>query len=295
MHRFDYSTPQFITRIRGVRMVVTLDVVSEVLHVPRVALPNYPGCDHLKTMSKDELASLFCETPSSWGERQNTPCSAFAKDPRFLNMVMTFILHHLSYYNIITKPCARFLLSLLKDITTDFPFHFILSLIDVYKDTVTCNKLIFPSAITWLLHHFSVSYPESPHFTYMCVIDVATVRWNAAQLRPRQPQTQTAAPPASTGLSFSTPSSSASGVILKAIVAQLVHMDAHLDTLSDELCQVNTCVSRIARRHAVMGGFTVASSPSPQASEDESDDGSCSVDDVEDDDDGSPSDDEMST
>ena len=58
---------------------------------------------------------------------------------------------------------------------------------------------------------------------------------------------------------------------------------------------MNTCVGRIARRQAMMGGFTVASSPSPEASEDENDDGSGSVDDAEDDDDGLPSDDEMST
>ena len=55
-------------------------------------------------MSKDELSSLFCETPSSWGDRQNTLCSGFAKGPRFLNMVMTFIFHPLSHYNTITEP-----------------------------------------------------------------------------------------------------------------------------------------------------------------------------------------------
>ena len=75
-------------------------------------------------------------------------------------------------------------------------------------------------------------------------------------------------------------------------MAQLVRMDARLDTLSDELCQVNTRIGRIARQQAVMGGFIVASSPSPEASEDVSDDGSGSD---EDDDAGSPSDDEMST
>ena len=82
---------------------------------------------------------------------------------------------------------------------------------------------------------------------------------------------------------------------LEAIIAQLVHMDAHLDTLSDELCQVNTHVGRITRRQVVMGGFTVASSPSPSASEDESDNGSDS-DDVDEDNGASlPNDDEMST
>ena len=78
-------------------------------------------------------------------------------------------------------------------------------------------------------------------------------------------------------------------------MAQLVRMDARLDTLNEELCQVNTHVGHIARRQAVMSGFTVVSSPSLEASKDESEDGSDSADDAEDDDDGSPSDDEMST
>ena len=39
------------------------------VYVPRVSHPDYPGCPHLKTVSKDELMSLFCETPSFWGER----------------------------------------------------------------------------------------------------------------------------------------------------------------------------------------------------------------------------------
>ena len=54
-------------------------------------------------------------------------------------------------------------------------------------------------------------------------------------------------------------------------------MDACLDTLSDELCQVNTYVSRIARQQAHLGGFATSPSPSPKASADEdgedSDDG----------------------
>ena len=66
-------------------------------------------------------------------------------------------------------------------------------------------------------------------------------------------------------------------------MAKLVCMDARLDTLSD---------GHIARRQAMMGGYIVASSP--EASKDEND-GSGNADDAEDDDDGLPSDDEMST
>ena len=120
MHRFDTSVPHFFSRVRGTLIVITSDIVSEVLHVPRIEHPDYHGYDRLRTVSKDELSSLFCETPSSWGDRQNTPYSSFVKGPRFLNMVMTFILHPLSHYNSITEPHARFLLSFLEDISIDF-------------------------------------------------------------------------------------------------------------------------------------------------------------------------------
>ena len=175
MHGFDYSVPHFITHVRGTRIVVTSNLISEVLHVLRVDFADYPDCPHLQTVSKDEPMSLFCETPSLRGECQNTPSLGFAKGPRFLNMVMTFVLYPLSYYNSITKARARFLLSLLEGLTIDFPSHFILSLIDVYKDTTTCDKLIFRFAITQILHHESISYPESPHFSIMGAISMVTI------------------------------------------------------------------------------------------------------------------------
>ena len=189
MHGFDYSIPQFVTCVRGMRIVVTPDLISEVLHAPRVAHPDYPGCNRLRTVSKDKLLSLFYEIPLSWGDCQNTPCLAFAKGPRFLNMVMTFILHPLSHYNTITEPRARFLLSLLKDISIDFPSHFILSLIDVYRDTAARDKLIFILPITWIIRHYFISYPKSNHFSIIGAIDAAIVRRSDAQLRLRRTQT----------------------------------------------------------------------------------------------------------
>ena len=161
--------------------------------------------------------------------------------------MMTFILHPLSHYNSIIEPRARFLLSLLEDISINFPSHFILPLIDVHKETATHDKLIFPYAITRLLCHFSVFFLESPHFTVMYAIDTATVRWSEAQLKPRRPRTETTTPSASSAPSTSASSSFAGGVTLEAIMAQLVRMDARLDTLNDELCQVNTRVGRIAQ------------------------------------------------
>ena len=126
---------------------------------------------------------------------------------------MTFIIHSLSYYNSIIKPRARLLLSLLEDISIDFPSHFILSLIDVYRDTMTRDKLIFPSTITRLLHHFSVS------FSIISAINVVIVQQSEAQLRSRRPRIETATPSASTAPSTFAPLSSAGGVTLEAIMA----------------------------------------------------------------------------
>ena len=134
-------------------------------------------------MSRDELMSAFCEHLTAWGECLFTPCRPFAKGPRFMNMVMTFVLHPLSRYNSITKPRTRFLLSLLEHLTIDLPSHFILSIIDVHLDSASHDKLIFPFAITKILRHFSIPFPSSDHFTVTCAIDYATVKRNAAQFR----------------------------------------------------------------------------------------------------------------
>ena len=90
MHGFDFLVSHFHTHVRGMRIVVTLELVSDVLKIPRVKFPDYPSCERLRTVSKDELKSTFCERPFDWGEHQFTYYSDFAKGPWFLNMVMTF-------------------------------------------------------------------------------------------------------------------------------------------------------------------------------------------------------------
>ena len=108
MHGIDRSIPLFFTRIRGTHILVTSQLVTDVLRVPRIEFPDYPSFERLRTVSKDELMAAFCERPSDWGERQFTPCRPFAKGPRFINMVMTFLLYPFSHYNFITEPRTRF-------------------------------------------------------------------------------------------------------------------------------------------------------------------------------------------
>ena len=176
MHGIDRSVPLFFTRVQGTHIPVTPQLVVDLLRVPRIEFPDYPSCECLRTVSKDELMSAFCEHPTAWGEPLFTPCRPFAKGPRFMNMVMTFVLHSLSHYNSITEPRARFLLSLFEHLNIDFPSHFILSIIDVHLDSASRDKLIFPSTIMRILRHFSVPFPSFDHFTVMCAINYATVK-----------------------------------------------------------------------------------------------------------------------
>ena len=90
-------------------------------------------------------------------------------------MVMTFTFTLLSHYNSITEPHAHFLLPLLEDLSFDFPSHFITSILDVYLDTATHDKLIFPLAITCILTHFHIPIPSSPFFTTMGAISTGSV------------------------------------------------------------------------------------------------------------------------
>lgn len=166
----------------------------------------------------------------------------FAKGLRFLNMVITFTLTPLSHYNSITKPRACFFLSLMEDLCIDFPSNLITSIIDVYQNTATHNKFIFPSTIMRILQHFSIPIPLSHLFTIMGAISTDFVRRSEAQLRSKWPQVETddpaasTIPPSSSTPSTSSPFSSAVGVTFEAIMAQLQKMDARLDYLTDETC-----------------------------------------------------------
>ena len=64
IHGIDCSVPFFFTHVRGMRILITPQLVADVLRVPRIEFPNYPSCERLRTMSRDELMSAFCERPS---------------------------------------------------------------------------------------------------------------------------------------------------------------------------------------------------------------------------------------
>ena len=64
MHGFDFSVPLFSTRVQGTCIVVTLQLVADVLHVSRVEHHNYPSCERLRIVSNDKMISAFCERPA---------------------------------------------------------------------------------------------------------------------------------------------------------------------------------------------------------------------------------------
>ena len=74
MHGIDRLVSLFFTRVWGTRILVTPQLVADVLQVPRIEFPDYPSCERLSTVSRDELMFAFCERPTAWGKRLFTPC-----------------------------------------------------------------------------------------------------------------------------------------------------------------------------------------------------------------------------
>ena len=150
---------------------------------------------------------------------------------------------------------------------------------------------------------FPFLFPRPTIFPSCMPYIYATIKRSEAQFRSRQ--TDSAAPFSRSAPSRFTPFASApsfSGdASLGDILAQLQRMDAHLDTLSTELYQVNVHVGCIARRQAAMGGFALEPTPSPphpvafdsNTEDDDGDDGD--DDDASDDDGDASSTDEIST
>ena len=151
---------------------------------------DYPSHERLFSISRVELASLFFENAMLWGGTLKFSTTEFAKGPRILNMVITFVLTPRSHYNTITKPCARFLLSLLEDLSIDFPSHMIVYIVDCYQDAATQDKLIFPSAITRILTHMHVTIPPSPCFHVIVAISKELIRRSAVQLATKRPHVE---------------------------------------------------------------------------------------------------------
>ena len=160
----------FFTQFRGTCIVVTPELIFDVLQVPRVDSPNYLASPVLRALSRDVLASRFYERSMSWGHKLSFVTHDFAKDPQISNMVKMFILTPRSHYNTITKPRARFLYSLQEGLSIDFPSCMILSIMDTFHDTTSHDKLTFSSFIKRILIQASVSIPSFFHFSIMGAI-----------------------------------------------------------------------------------------------------------------------------
>ena len=111
-----------------------------------------------------------------WADLLNFTTTNFAKGPRILNMVMTFVLTPQSQFNTIIEPRAHFLFSFLEGLSIDFPSHLIVSMIDIYQDIATRDKLIFPSTITCILTHMHILIPSAHLFFIISAIGRESIR-----------------------------------------------------------------------------------------------------------------------
>ena len=97
------------------------------------------------------------------------------------------------------------------------------SIIEVYRDIATHDKLIFPSAITCILIHMHVTIPPSPLFYVMGAISKESIWRSTVQLAAKQLHVETtdAASTPRPSSSFAPSSSSRVDVSLVDIMDQL--------------------------------------------------------------------------
>ena len=65
MSGIDCLVPLFFTRVRGLPIPVTRQLVADMIRVPRIEFLDYPSCERLRTVSRDELMSAFYERPTT--------------------------------------------------------------------------------------------------------------------------------------------------------------------------------------------------------------------------------------
>ena len=187
IHAIDTSISHFTMIFKGTSIIVSSELISEALHVPRVVRLTYPSHPHLHSIFRDELAIHFCEMAMVWGGLQNFTTHDFAKGPRILNMVMTFVLTPRFHYNTITEARAHFLVSLLEGLSIDFPSHMIVSMIHINQDKLH-NKLIFLSAVTCILTHLHIPIPSTSLVSCICVISKESIQRSDAQVATKRPR-----------------------------------------------------------------------------------------------------------
>ena len=74
MSGIDCLVPLFFTRVQGMPIPVTPQLVADMIRVLRIEFLDYPSYERLRTVSRDELMYAFCERLTAWGERLFTPC-----------------------------------------------------------------------------------------------------------------------------------------------------------------------------------------------------------------------------
>ena len=70
----------------------------------------------------------------------------------------------------------------MEGLSIDFSSRMIVSMIYIYLDTTTRDKLIFPSAITCILTHMHITIPFAPLFSIMGAISQKYMQRSATQL-----------------------------------------------------------------------------------------------------------------
>ena len=140
--------------IRGQEFTITKQTVSKALGVPLVHKPTYP---YSEFPSVDDMMSLLCGRPISWGTEPRINSFVFIELNYLYFRISSHNIYPISHVHIVPIDRCAFLYALVTDCSMCFPSLFIQTIVDISRSKSKGQKLFFPMYIYRILRFLGLS------------------------------------------------------------------------------------------------------------------------------------------
>ena len=136
--------------IRGLKFTITKQTMSKALGVPIVHKPTYP---YTKFPAVDDMMSLFCGCPVSWGYEPRINSCEFTKLNSLYLRITCHNIYPISHVHTVPIERCAFLYAFVIDGSMCFPSMFIQTIVDISrsKSKSKSQKSFFPMFIFRIL------------------------------------------------------------------------------------------------------------------------------------------------
>ena len=152
-----------------------------------VRKPTYPYIDFLVV---DDMMSLLCGRPISWGTEPRINSCEFTKLNSLYLRISCHNIYLISHVHTIPLDRCAFLYALVIDGFMGFPSMFIQTIVDIYRSTSKSQKLFFPMYIYRILKFLGLSdFPPLKLVHITALVGATYLRQRQAHMKSVEPST----------------------------------------------------------------------------------------------------------